>query len=149
HLGLDHPWLKQRPELFVQSQAKQPGTFHEHTVFGPRWLAHGRDPNFAPWADTAQLDYRSPMTRAAVIEELKSVARRCDGIRCDMAMLLLKDVFARTWAEFPPISTAAKGTTRTATCEEFWAEAIRNIKTHQSDCLFLAEAYWDLEPRLV
>ena len=99
HLGLDHPWLKQRPDLFPQSREKRPGTFRESTVAGPRWLAHGRDPNFDPWADTAQLDYRNPATRAAMVEELKSVARRCDGVRCDMAMLLLNDIFARTWAE--------------------------------------------------
>jgi len=153
HTGLDHPWVQKRPDLFVQSREYQPGTFRENTSAGPIWLAHGRDPNFHPWVDTAQLDYRNPATRAAMIEELRSIARRCDGVRCDMAMLLLHVVFARTWAEFPvqqPGKKLAAPSQEDSVPEsEFWAEAIRAIKAAEADFLFLAEVYWDLEPRLV
>jgi glycosidase len=140
HAGLDHPWVAERPELFVQSPGRSPGTFREKTVGGPRWLAHGKDPNFPPWSDTVQLDYRRLETRAAMIELLRSIAGQCDGIRCDMAMLLLNDVFVRNWERFPaPVPGPAS---------EFWAEAISDVKNIYPDFLFLAEAYWGLEARL-
>jgi len=33
--------------------------------------------------------------------ELSRIARQCDGVRCDMAMLVLPEVFERTWASPP------------------------------------------------
>jgi hypothetical protein len=73
-------------------------------------------------------------------EVLQSVAARCDGVRCDMAMLLLADVFAKTWQDFPGSVPIAPN--------EFWADAIRAVKAVQPGFVFLAEAYWDLEARL-
>ena len=140
HLGLDYPWIAERPELFVQVPGPAPEAFFTATKSDGLWLAHGKDPNFHAWIDTAQLDYRRADTRAAMIELLQSIAARCDGVRCDMAMLLLKEVFARTWTNFPCAVTAAEG--------EFWADAIPAVKGSQPDFLFLGEAYWDLEARL-
>jgi Alpha amylase, catalytic domain len=140
HLGLDHPWLDEQPEVFVQSPSQAPGTFPRHTAGRVRWLAHGKDPYFAPWTDTVQLDYRRATTRAAMTDLLASIAARCDGVRCDMAMLVLNEVFAKTWERFeapaaPPVS-------------EFWATAIETVRQAHPDFLFLAEAYWGLEGRL-
>jgi Alpha amylase, catalytic domain len=140
HVGLDHPWLIERPELFVQSAAEMPGTFLQGTGKGPRRLAHGKDPNFPPWGDTVQLDYRRAATRTAMMDALLSIAKRCDGVRCDMAMLVLNDVFAKTWAQFPPAEEPP--------ASEFWADAIVAAKRSHPDFLFLAEAYWSLEGRL-
>ena len=140
HVGLDFPWVTQQPDLLMQSREERPGTFLQNTVGGPRWLAHGRDPHFPPWVDTVQLDYRHPETRAAMTALLQSVAARCDGVRCDTAMLLLHDVFARTWAHFPGSASPPK--------TEFWADAIAAVKQAHPDFLFLAEAYWNLESRL-
>jgi len=140
HVGLDHSWVTEKPELFVQASAEAQGFFPQATGDGTRWLAHGKDPYFPPWTDTVQLDYRNPATHAAMIGQLKSVAARCDGVRCDMAMLILNDVFAKTWADFP-CSTAAS-------VNDFWADAIPSIKVAMPEFLFLAEAYWDLETRL-
>ncbi len=140
HLGCDHPWTAQRPELFVQSPTEAEGTFAVETAVGVRWLAHGKDPHFAPWTDTVQLDYRRPETRLAMRELLLSIAARCDGVRCDMAMLLLNDVFAKTWAHFPAGVDAPETV--------FWAEAIPAVKARQPDFLFLAEVYWGLESRM-
>ncbi len=139
HVGLDHPWLSARPELFVQGAAEMPGSFPIRAAAGLRWAAHGRDPYFPAWTDTAQLDYRCAETRAAMIDTLRSLAARCDGVRCDMAMLLLNDVFAKTWERFPR-AAAPSG--------EFWPEAIATVKKSRPDFLFLAEAYWNTEARL-
>ena len=151
HLGLDHPWLTERPDLFVQSPKPRPGAFRQETRLGPRWLAHGKDPYFPPWTDTVQLDYRRPDTRAAMTGLLESVARRCDGARCDMAMLLLDDVFSRTWEQFPapdPRGAGFQPANPPEPASEFWADAIAAVKQASPGFLFLAEAYWGLEPRL-
>lgn len=140
HLGLDHAWLREQPDLFVQSPVEVPGTFAQETVTGVRWLANGKDPYFLPWNDTVQLDYRRVSTRAAMRDLLLSVADRCDGVRCDMAMLLLNDVFARTWENFPYAAEIP--------AQEFWADAILSVKAMHRDFLFLAEVYWDLEGRM-
>jgi hypothetical protein len=137
HLGLDHPWLRERSELFVQAGGAQSGVFVQPTATGQRWIANGKDPYFPAWTDVAQLDYRRADTRAAMSELLGQVAERCDGVRCDMAMLLLNDVFARTWAHLPSTEPPAAG--------EFWEAAIRVVKQAHPGFLFLAEVYWDLE----
>ena len=36
---------------------------------------------------------------AAVVDTLGRIAEQCDGVRCDMAMLMMNDVFERTWGE--------------------------------------------------
>ena len=103
-------------------------------------MAHGKDPYFPAWIDTAQLDYRLAATRSAMTEALLSVAAQCDGARCDAAMLVLNEVFDKTWSHYPSWVEAPPG--------EFWAEAISAVRRRQPAFMFIAEAYWDLEPRL-
>lgn len=140
HLGIDHPWLTERPDLFVQSSESAPETFPQETSKGIRWLAHGKDPFFSAWTDTAQLDYRLPATRSAMLEVLERVADLCDGVRCDMAMLVLNEVFNVTWRGFPISEPLPE--------HEFWVDSIQTIKRSHPDFLFLAEVYWGLESRL-
>jgi hypothetical protein len=141
HVGLDHPWVRDRAELFVQSPCEAPGTFAQPTRAGVRWLAHGRDPYFAPWTDAVQLDYRRVVTRSMMTQLLQSIAGRCDGVRCDMAMLVLNDVFAKTWESFPIANHQSPAA-------EFWSSAIPVVKETHPGFLFLAEGYWGLEARL-
>src|SRR4029077_9896760 len=72
--------------------------------------------------------------------ELAKVADRCDGVRCDMAMLLLPDVILRTWGE----KSLPKGG-RPPVDAPFWPEAIGEVRRRRPDFLFMAEVYWDLE----
>ena len=137
HLGHDHHWLSQRPELFVKSAIKRPDTFR---IGRARWFAYGKDPFFPAWVDTVQLEYRNPATRRAMIGELRRIAPLCDGVRCDMAMLLLNDVFAATWKDYPSSFEPPQS--------EFWIDAIEAVRREYPDFLFLAEVYWDLETRL-
>src|SRR5262249_2459296 len=70
HVGLDHPWLRTRPDWFIAGTPASEGAFPQTTTRGERWLAHGKDPWFPPWIDTAQLDYTRADVRAAGISEL-------------------------------------------------------------------------------
>jgi hypothetical protein len=140
HVGLDHPWLAEEPALFVHNSKRFSGSFVQHIGAAKVFIAHGKDPYFPPWTDTAQLDYRNPDTRLRMQRELLSVAARCDGVRCDMAMLLLTDVFTRNWAGFPSAFPPLES--------EFWEGTIQAVRKAHPGFLFLAEAYWDLEARL-
>jgi len=143
HTAVDHPWVRERPSLYVAAddaaRRSQAQNVFQAGSDGP-WIAHGRDPYFDGWTDTAQIDYRSAAARQAVTEALLSVAGLCDGVRCDMAMLALADVFDRTWAGFPPPSDPATG--------EFWPHAVAEVRAAHPGFRFLAEAYWGLGPRL-
>lgn len=142
HLACDHPWTFSHPEWFVQG-SKTDALMHPDWFFSTDkgvYLAHGRDPNFPPWTDTVQMNFYSADLRKALISELLRVAEVADGVRCDMAMLTLNDVFEKVWGE------VLKGYPRQVT--EFWVEAIEQVKKRRPDFLFVAEAYWGLEQRL-
>jgi glycosidase len=141
HLAIDHPWTVTHPERFVGG-GEAAVRAHPDWFFSPKkgsYLAYGRDPNFPPWTDTAQLNFYSSDLRQALIRELLRVAGAADGVRCDMAMLALADVFRRTWGEI----TGGPGPSA-----EFWAEAIRQVRQKIPGFLCLAEVYWGLEREL-
>src|SRR4029450_1682835 len=102
HMAPDHPWINAHPDYFVHGSesdlARAPQNYcRVQTQNGPLVLAYGRDPYFDGWPDTLQLNYGNPALQQAMIGELESIAGQCDGGRCDMAMLVLPDVFERTW----------------------------------------------------
>ncbi len=101
-------------------------------------FANGRDPYFPPWQDVAQLNAFSSPLRQATIETLNLVADQCDGMRCDMAMLLLNNIFAQTW----------RGHVGGPPPEEYWNQVIPAVRSQHPNVLFMAEAYWDLEAEL-
>jgi hypothetical protein len=150
HTGLDHAWVKQRPEFYVQGTAAEfaadGGRFFEvDSRAGKKYLAHGKDPYFLPWTDTAQLDFSNPAAREGLTNILTTIAEECDGVRCDMAMLALSEVFQTTWgprALTPPQREGARA------AGELWGEALEVVRRRRPDFLMLAEAYWGTEPRL-
>ena len=135
HVGLDHPWVEDHPEYLVvgteldRAHAPDNYTWVKRKK-GDLLLAYGRDPYFSGWPDTLQLNYGNPATQDAMIEQLLKIAGQCDGVRCDMAMLVLPDVFERTWGM------------RT---QPFWPNAIGCVRERVADFCFMAEVYWDLE----
>ncbi len=139
HVAPDHPWLADHPDRFVQGTAddlaRDPAGF---LAVGEAVIARGRDPYFPPWPDVAQLDAFAPSLRAAAAATLSDIADQADGVRCDMAMLLLNDVFTRTWGD----------RVGPAPGSEYWSDVIGAVRAAHPDFLFAAEAYWDLEARL-
>jgi glycosidase len=136
HVAPDHPWVSEHPEYFVQGSAddarNDPASFLQ---VGGRTYACGRDPYFPAWSDVLQLNAFQPGLRRAVLETISGIARQCDGIRCDMAMLVLNQIFERTWGK--------RVGSRPAT--DYWADIIPATKKAFPDYRFIAEAYWDLE----
>ena len=136
HVAPDHSWVATHPEYFirgtVEDLARAPGDFFEAdgAVF-----ACGRDPYFPPWQDVLQLNAFSPALRQAAVQTLHAIADQCDGVRCDMAMLLINRVFDQTWG-------ARAGQ---APAGEYWREVVSAVRAHHPGFLFMAEAYWDLE----
>ena len=135
HTAPDHAWVQQHPEFYVHGTdellSRDPQNYTRVTLpTGPAVFAYGRDPYFAGWPDTLQLNYAEPALREVMTEQLEQLANLCDGVRCDMAMLVLPDVFERTWG---------------LRSEPFWPEAIGRTRARHEGFLFMAEVYWDLE----
>ena len=136
HVAPDHPWVDDHPDYFVQGSLddlkNEPASY---LVASGNVYACGRDPYFPAWRDVLQLNAFNPGLRKAAVDTLSAVASQSDGVRCDMAMLLLNSVFERTWGsrvgQRPPT--------------DYWREIIPSVKKSHPDFLFIAEAYWDLE----
>ena len=135
HTAFDHPWVAAHPERYVlgteRDAERAPGEFRRANN---AVIACGRDPYFPAWQDVAQLNYFNPDTRTAMIDELGRIAAHADGVRCDMAMLVLNEIFERTWRRvlgnrWPPLHA------------EFWPTATREVP----GLTYIAEVYWDLE----
>ncbi len=136
HVAPDHAWATDHPDYLIRGTSedarKNPASFIE--VQG-NVFACGRDPFFPAWPDVLQVKAFDPGFRKAAVETVLSIAAQCDGVRCDMAMLMLNLIFERTWGDHagrrPPV--------------EYWDEVIPAVKRAQPDFCFIAEAYWDLE----
>ena len=127
HTAFDHEWIRSRPDLYVEGTLDD---YRGHPICSSRstwdrrfdFVACGRDPYFPPWRDVAQLNYFNPATRDAMSGVLESIAEHCDGVRCDMAMLVLNEVFANTWHTVDLLWRAPS--------EEFWPSAIARAQPH-------------------
>jgi hypothetical protein len=139
HTALDHDWVNSHTDFYIPAgesdlAREQANYTRVGTGSGEKILAHGRDPFFPGWPDTLQLNYGNPLLQEAMIGELIRIAGQCDGVRCDMAMLVLPDVFERTWG---------------IKSNPFWPEATRRVRERNSAFCFMAEVYWDLEWTLI
>lgn len=140
HVAPDHPWVKAHPEYFIRGTpddlAHSPQSFIQ---VGAQVFANGRDPYFPAWRDVVQLNAFDAGLRAAALETVNRIAAQCDGMRCDMAMLMLNDIFAKTWGERAGAQPAV----------EYWRELIPAVQANFPDVIFIAEAYWNREWELM
>lgn len=144
HIATDHAWIAMHPDYMVLGQKQdlknRSSDFFKTKDFLQREIvvAHGRDPYFPGWIDTAQLNAFSPGLRKAALTTLLDIASQCDGVRCDMAMLMVNDIFAHTWGSYAGERPQT----------EYWNDIIPQVKKSYPDFLFIAEVYWDMEARL-
>ncbi len=141
HTAIDHPWIKEHPEYYVRGNYSDyirdsANFFNAGTESEPKIFAHGKDPYYPGWTDTAQLNYFNGGLRQAMIEVIKKIAKMSDGIRCDMAMLIMKGIQYQVWGD--RLFTEKDSNEY----DEFWSEAIKEIKSEYPDFMFIAEAYW-------
>ncbi|GIJ68493.1 alpha-amylase [Virgisporangium ochraceum] len=136
HVAPDHPAVTGHPEWFVSGDAddlaRDPAGW---IAVGGHVIARGRDPFFPPWPDVVQLNAFRPELRQATVDTLADILDQCDGVRCDMAMLVTNDVFGKTWGAYVGDAPA----------EEFWPTVVAAVRGRHPDAVLIAEAYWDLE----
>ncbi len=136
HVAVDHMWTLLKSDVFIKGTAEDLIS-HPNEFFNvvDQVYANGKDPYFPSWTDTIQINAFSSEAREKSIFTLLEIAEQCDGVRCDMAMLMTNKVFSQTWGEragaFPE--------------KEFWVEVIDSVRTKFPNFKFLAEVYWDME----
>lgn len=142
HVGFDHPWVRSHPDYFISGTADNLQTCSDSwtRLSDGRILAYGRDPNYPGWPDTLQLNYFNPALRLAVFEQVQKLPYLCDGIRCDMAMLVEPEIFRRTWEKRAPLAVQGFAS--------IWPETIATAKRTHPDFVFMAEVYWNYEHAL-
>jgi hypothetical protein len=146
HFSANSRIIKSNPGLFLtvdrQLFESDPHTFYKPFEAEDKYYAHGRDPFFPAWQDTIQVNLFSSEAREYLTGILLELIKICDGVRCDMAMLALNNVFKNTWGSVLSRFGYEKPQT------EFWKEIIDKVKNVRSDFLFIGETYWDLESEL-
>ena len=139
HVAVDHPWTTTHPEFLLQGTAREYAERrHDFFQVDDTIFAHGHDPYFPAWTDTVQINAFNSTCRQAIIDLLQDMATQCDGVRCDMAMLMTNSVFSQTWGD--------RG--GHALDKEFWQEIISAVKDQAPAFIFIAEVYWHMEPEL-
>jgi glycosidase len=146
HFSADTHLIDSHPDLFLPGDEELLNR-DSYTFYNPREgkdkiFAHGRDPLFPPWTDTVQVNYFSDTAREFMTEILLKLTKAADGVRCDMAMLPLNNVFHNTW-----IGVINKFHYKKPECE-FWKSAIQYVKANSPEFIIMGEAYWDLEWQL-
>lgn len=140
HTAPDHTWVREHVDYYIHvdrdAALREPDAY---ALAEECSIAKGRDPNSAPWPDVLQMNAFSPGYRAATIETLGRIASMSDGVRCDMAMLMLDDVVQRTWGQLAgePLATT------------YWQQVTRAVREQYPDYTFIAECYWDTERTLI
>ncbi len=143
HFSADSKYIRTNPEIFLKADedfySSDSFTFFKPDFDPQNVYAHGRDPFFPAWTDTIQINFFSAEARKFMIDVLLKLMDVCDGVRCDMAVLPLNNVFQNTW-----LGVLNKfGFYRPEA--EFWKDAISAVKGKNPQFIFLGEAYWDLE----
>jgi hypothetical protein len=138
HSACDSPWMDGAApagvELYVRAPKGQAPPY-DPAKYMSNGAAYGSCPGSSPWTDVAQLNYWNPATRKLMTEQLIRVATLADAVRCDMAYIVLNDLFQQTWAT----QLASWGWQKPA--REFWADAIPAARKANPSVRFLAEVY--------
>ena len=131
HSAIDAPEAKANPKLYIRAPkgVKNP---NRYTGSG---FAFGSYPNHAPWKDVIQWNYWEEETRKLMKKNLMTVLSYADGVRCDVAGLILNDVIERGWRK----ELNYWGYKRPN--NEFWEYAFTEVKLKYPNAILLAEAY--------
>ena len=142
HSALDSPWMDQSQlEYYIRApkdtQSPDPAKYYKNGV------AYGNMQWSSPWTDVGQLNYWNPKLREHMTTKLLKVASLADGIRCDMAYIILNEPFSKAW------ETELNSWGWSRPSDEFWGPAIKTVKAQYPDTIFLAEVYGDYFKNLI
>ena len=137
HSAVDAPTASSNPKLYMRAP---PGKT-DPSRYTDSGIAYGKDPYFSPWLDVIQWNYWEAETIQFMKQNLLTVLKYADGARCDMAHLILNDVFGQTWKEELDAWSYSKPS------NEFWEVAIKEAKSKYPNAILLAEVYedWEIE----
>ncbi|MFC1495323.1 alpha-amylase family glycosyl hydrolase [Thermodesulfobacteriota bacterium] len=145
HTACDHQWIYRYPSRYIIKEVNDEGLCQEGFFLSVdrlknKCVAHGKDPYFPPWTDTAQINYARQETVDAMTQTILDVTVYCHGLRCDMAMLSVKEIFLKTWNEYLNTNSEAP---------EFWPYAIDRLKSIGTPFFLMAEVYWEMGDALL
>jgi len=135
HSAVDCVYTSTNPNYYIRApkNVKPP---YDPNHYLPNGIAYGSAcGGCGSWPDTAQFNYWDKGTRQIRLTELITVASMADAIRCDMAYLLLNDMFQQTWSA----ELSSWGYSRPAT--EWWADSIKALKQKYPNVILLGEVY--------
>ena len=131
HSAIDAP-TSSNPKLYIRAP-KNKSNLERYTDSGFAFARYNN--NIKPWKDVIQFNYWEKETRKIMKDNLMTVLSFADGVRCDVAGLLLNDVIEKNWKE----ELDYWGYKRPET--EFWELALNEAKNKYKDVIFLAEVY--------
>ena len=142
HTSIDSPQTKDNIDYYIRApkEMKEP---YDEKRFLKNGIAFAGIKGIVYWTDVAQLNYWNPKTVRFQIDNLKKVASLCDGIRCDVAQILINDNFGSNWEE----ELKSWGWTKPE--KEFWDIAIKEVKNEFPNTIFLSESYGDVYKELI
>lgn len=145
HTACDHPWVYRHSDRYVTKALKDKnacddGFFLPDDNPDYKCVAHGKDPNFPPWSDTAQINYARQDTIDAMVQTVLDLADYCSGLRCDMAMLPVKKIFLKTWGAH---------LNGEIDVPEFWPCVVDRLRNEGRSLYLIGEVYWGMEKELL
>ena len=135
HSAIDAPTAS-NPKYYIRAPEgkKDPDKYTDSGIAFGRYN-HDSD----PWKDVIQWNYWENETRELMKNNLMTVLSFADGVRCDVASLMLNDAFQETWKE----ELEYWGYKRPE--NEFWEYAFNEVKSKYPNAILLAEVYGDQE----
>ena len=131
HSAFDANYVNKYPDMYINA----PEGVQDTNRYNSIGIAYGSDIGYKPWKDVAQLNIWNKKTREYMVENFLAVLTYADAVRCDVAYLVLNDVFEETWK----YELEYYNYTRPDT--EFWTEAFKAGKELNPEAIFLAELY--------
>lgn len=135
HLARDAKLFYEHPEAFIQRPSGDTSPDEWWYNKNGKTVAYGGGPYDGPWTDTLQLNYFSTEAVQLIEGILMTIASQADGIRVDMAHLVLNEVFSRKWGEV--LSKGGFGRPP----QEFWSGVLSRVKSQYPGIVFVSEAY--------
>ena len=122
-------------DIYMYVQA--PGGMYDSDRYNSRGIAYGSDVGHRPWKDVIQWNYFVRQTVEHMTKNFVNVLKLADAVRCDVAYLVLNDVFEEAWKS----EIIAYNLTKPD--EEFWSVAIKAGREVNKNAIILAESYYD------